>query len=220
MRQRGFTLIEVLIALFISAIVAIIAYSGLSSALQQREAIHQHAERTKAMLQFWTMLERDVMQIVAKPIRDSFEQQQPALVGGVANIDFLAFTRTGWANPAGNTRSHLQRVNYTLQDGAIQRAMWPDVDATSLSEAQTAVVLDEVDEVFVRFLRIGEGVRDDGLGGEWIDEWALRDQEKMLEILPAAIEVIVVTQDWGEIRRLFEVVAMPMVSNENGGGNE
>jgi general secretion pathway protein J len=202
-------LIEVLIALFISAIVAVMAYSGLSSALQQRESVQHQAARTKNMLQFWTLLERDVMQIVAKPIRDSYEQQQPALVGGVANIDFLAFTRTGWANPAGNPRSFLQRVNYTLQDGAIQRAMWADIDATSLSEAQTAVVLTDVEEVFVRFLRVGSDARDDGLGGEWVDEWALRDVEKMLEALPVAIEVIVVTADWGEIRRVFEVPSMP-----------
>lgn len=209
MRQRGFTLIEVLVALFISAIVAVMAYGGLSSALAQRETIQQNAERTKDMLQFWTLLERDVMQMVAKPIRDGYEQQQPALVGGAANIDFLAFTRSGWYNPAGNPRSHLQRVNYTLQDGAIQRAMWADVDATSLSEAQSAVVLEEVDEVFVRFLRVGEGSRDDGLGGEWLDEWALRDPDKWLDVLPAAVEVIVVTPDWGEVRRLFEVAAMP-----------
>ena len=210
MRQRGFTLIEVLVALFISAIVAVMAYGGLSSALAQRETIQQNAERTKDMLQFWTLLERDVMQMVAKPIRDGYEQQQPALVGGVANIDFLAFTRSGWYNPAGNPRSHLQRVNYTLQDGAIQRAMWADVDATSLSEAQTAVVLEEVEEVFVRFLRVGQGSRDDGLGGEWLDEWALRDPDKWLDVLPAAVEVIVVTRDWGEVRRLFEVAAMPV----------
>jgi general secretion pathway protein J len=215
MNQRGFTLIEVLVALFISAIVAVMAYGGLSSALQQREAIQSSAARTKDMLQFWTLLERDVLQIVAKPIRDSYEQIQPALVGGASNIDFLAFTRTGWYNPAGNQRSHMQRVNYTLQDNAIQRAMWADIDATSLSEAQTAVVLENVEDVFVRFLRVGQGARDDGLGGEWLDEWALRDPDKMLEQLPGAIEVVVMTSDWGEIRRVFEVASMPAVEASN-----
>lgn len=209
MNQRGFTLIEVLVALFISAIVAVMAYSGLSSALQQREVIQANALRTKDMLQFWTLLERDVLQMVAKPIRDGYEQTQPALLGGAANIDFLAFTRTGWYNPAGNQRSHMQRVNYTLQDGKIQRAMWADVDATTLSEAQSAVVLDDVDDVFVRFLRVGQGARDDGLGGEWVDEWALREPEKWLTQLPVAIEVVVLTKDWGEIRRIFEVAGMP-----------
>lgn len=216
MKQRGFTLIEVLVALFISAIVAVMAYSGLSSALQQRASVQVQAERTKNMLQFWTLLERDVMQMVAKPIRDSYEQQQPALLGGVANIDFLAFTRTGWANPAGNLRSNLQRVNYTLQDNSIQRAMWSDIDATSVSEAQTAVVLTDVEEVFVRFLRVASDARDDGLGGEWVDEWALRDVDNMLEVLPVAVEVIVVTKDWGEVRRVFEVPSMPVVSASDG----
>jgi len=208
--QRGFTLIEVLVALFISAIVSVMAYGGLASALSQRESVQQNAERTKDMLQFWTLLERDILQMVAKPIRDGYEQQQPALIGGAANIDFLAFTRSGWYNPAGNQRSHLQRINYTLQDGAIQRAMWADVDATSLSEAQTAVVLGNVEEVFVRFLLTGRGSRDDGLGGEWVDEWALRDAENYLEVLPVAIEVVVMTSDWGEIRRVFEVASMPI----------
>lgn len=205
MKMRGFTLIEVLIALFISAIVAVMAYSGLESAIKQREAVVVSAKRTKQLLQFWTTIERDIAQIAPRSIRDGFDQRQPALSGGVVAQDFLAFTRAGWSNPTGQQRTELQRVAYAFQDDTIQRAMWRDIDAIAQSEPISLVVLDGVKDVNILFLKTGDGSRDDGLGGEWLPEWNLLPEEGKETMLPAAIEVTITTQDSGDIRRIFEV---------------
>lgn len=206
-RSTGFTLIEVLVALFISAIVAMLAYRGLDSAIQQRQAVKDSAQRTKELMAFWNTIERDVTQIAPRPFRDSFDQMRPALAGGIVAEDFLSFTRAGWSNPTGQQRTEMQRVAYAYQDEKIMRAMWRDVDATTQSESQSLVVLDGVEDVMVTFLKVGEGARDDGLGGEWLPEWGLRDAEEHLYALPRAIEITITTKDSGEIRRIFEVAA-------------
>jgi general secretion pathway protein J len=206
MNMRGFTLIEVLIALFISAIVAVMAYSGLESAIKQREAVVESAKRTKQLLQFWTTLERDIAQIAPRSIRDGFDQRQPALSGGVVAEDFLSFTRAGWSNPTGQQRTEMQRVAYAFQDDTILRAIWRDIDAVAQSEPQSLILLSGVKDINVMFLKTGEGSRDDGLGGEWLPEWNLMPQESVQTLLPAAIEITVTTEDSGEIRRVFEVV--------------
>jgi len=213
MKSRGFTLIEVLVALFISAIVAVMAYSGLESAVQQRQSVKASADRSKQMMQFWTTLERDISQIAPRPIRDGYDQLQPALLGGVVADDFLAFTRAGWSNPTGQQRTDMQRVAYAFQDDEILRAMWRDIDATAQSEPQSLVLLDGVEDVAVMFLKVGQGARDDGLGGEWIPEWGLRDVDGRLAELPMAIEVTVTTSDYGEVRRIFEMATGREVIN-------
>ncbi len=208
MSERGFTLIEVLIALFISAIVAVMAYRGLDSAVQQRQSLQAAAERSNQILQFWTLLERDLTQIAPRPIKDAYEQRQPALRGGVVLDDFLAFTRAGWSNPAGQQRSNMLRVSYAFQDDTIVRAMWRDVDATAQSEPQSLVVLQGVEDISVMFLNAAPNARDDGLGGEWLVEWGLQGSENDMTAIPQAIEVVVNTNDFGEVRRIFELATV------------
>ena len=214
MSERGFTLIEVLIALFISAIVAIMAYRGLDSAVQQRQSLQAAAERSNQILQFWTLLERDLTQITPRPIKDAYEQRQPALRGGLVLDDFLAFTRAGWNNPAGQQRSNMQRVSYAFQDDTIVRAMWRDVDATAQSEPQSLVVLRDVEDISVMFLNAAPNARDDGLGGEWLVEWGLQGSENDMMAIPQAIEVVVNTNDFGEVRRIFELATIREVPQD------
>ncbi len=213
MSERGFTLIEVLIALFVSAIVAVMAYRGLDSAVQQRQSLQTAAERSNQILQFWTLLERDLTQIAPRPIKDAYEQQ-PALRGGVVLDDFLAFTRAGWSNPAGQQRSNMLRVSYAFQDDTIVRAIWRDVDATAQSEPQSLVVLRGVEDISVMFLNAAPNARDDGLGGEWLVEWGLQGSENDMTAIPQAIEVVVNTNDFGEVRRIFELATIREVPQD------
>lgn len=214
MTARGFTLIEVLIALFISAIVAVMAYRGLDSAIQQRESLQASAERSNQLLQFWTMLERDLTQIAPRPIKDAYEQRQPALRGGMVLDDFLAFTRAGWSNPAGQQRTEMQRIAYAFQDNEIIRAMWRDIDATSQSEPQSLVVLTGVEDISVMFLNVSPSARDDGLGGEWLVEWGLAGNDTAMDSLPMAIEVTITTTDYGQLRRIFELAVSREVAQD------
>ena len=106
-RQRGFTLIEVLIALSITAFVAALAYSSLSRAIDGVEGTRAIAERTSEINRAWTILSRDLRQFVPRPVRDEFGEEEPAMLGGPAARYLLSFTRAGWFNPNQLPRSSL-----------------------------------------------------------------------------------------------------------------
>ncbi len=146
----GFTLIEVLIALAITAFIAAIAYSSLSTALQAVETTRATAQRSYEVNRAWMIISRDLRQFVARPVRDEFGQVEPAITGGTAARFPLSFTRTGWHNPNDSQRSNLQRVNYRVEDGALWR------------DAYT--VLDRAPDTAPRQVRLLEGVEVRGTG--------------------------------------------------------
>ncbi len=105
MSSRGFTLVEVLIALAITSFVATIAYTSLSATLNGAESTQAVAERSYQVNRALLILSRDLEHFVARPLRDEFGEAEPALQGGPAARFQLSFTRAGWHNPQGHPPS-------------------------------------------------------------------------------------------------------------------
>ena len=62
--SQGFTLVEVLIAMAITAMVAVIAYGGLSAALSGAESLRAAVSRSHDIHQTLGLLSRDLRQVV------------------------------------------------------------------------------------------------------------------------------------------------------------
>ena len=124
-RNAGFTLVEVLIALAITAFVSAIAYTSFSTVMSGVESSQATAERVYQVNRAWMMISRDLEQFVARPVRDEFGELEPAMQGGIAARFALSFTRGGWHNPVGHARSELQRVNYRMEDETLWRDSYP-----------------------------------------------------------------------------------------------
>jgi len=77
----GFTLIEVLVAMAITALISVVAYSALSSALSGAESVRSATVRAQQINQTLTLLSRDIRQVVNRSIVDEFDQRAPALSG-------------------------------------------------------------------------------------------------------------------------------------------
>ena len=197
--MRGFTLLELLVALAIFGVVAAMAFGGLRSVLDTRAASERQAAELAALQLGFTRMERDIEQIVARSIRDSLGDRQPALRGEPGGDTLLEFTRTGWRNPAGQARSHLQRVAYQLKEGQLLRLHWNALDQGPSAEPQESVLLNNVTAVDVQFL-------DKNLAAQalWPKPEAAANNEK--NTLPRAIQVSVDIKGWGRINRLFRVV--------------
>lgn len=215
-RSRGFTLIEVLVALMITALLGVMAYAGISGAIAQKTASQKAAERLNEVTFFFALLSKDLMQVAARSVRDEYEEREAALVGGEGWPYIISFTRGGWSNPLMRQRSELQRISYQLEDGSIERAIWADLDRSSGSVPLSDTVLSEVDDVQIRFLQVGDGARDDGLGGQWVTQWGVLVPPDQLELMPRAIEMTVQLRDWGEVTRLFEIATDDLVPIEEG----
>lgn len=207
--SAGFTLVEVLIALSITAFISAIAYSSLSSALAAVESIRVTAQRTYEVDRAWMIISRDLQQFVARPVRDEFGEVEPAMVGGAAARFPLSFTRTGWHNPVGNQRSNLQRVNYRVEDGALWRDTYTVLDRAPDSAPRQVRLLEDVEVLELVFLATLSEAEPDGRGialdtrgwqGSWVADTSAPDTELAP---PVALEFRLQLGDLGEMRRIY-----------------
>jgi general secretion pathway protein J len=195
--NRGFTLLELLVALAVFAIMATAAYSGLQSVLLTHARVESEAKRLAQLQMAFHILERDIEQAAPRGIRDEFGQPRPALEGGALNGNALVtFSRAGWDNPLGQGRSTLQRLSYRLQNTQLVRAHWNTLDRGGLNEARETPLLDHVQQASLRFL-------DDQ--NAWQSSWPPSGSDGEPTGLPRAVEISLTLNDWGEITRLFRL---------------
>ncbi len=208
-RVSGFTLIEVLIALSITAFVSAIAYTSLSSVLTGVDGLRETTDRTHEINRAFMILSRDLRQFVDRPVRDEFGQREPAFSGGDLARFTLSFTRTGWHNSIGNPRSNLQRVNYRLEDEGLWRDSYPVLDRAGDTEPDTVLLLDGVEELRLGFLgsldQVQVGTRNAALETtSWAENWVADASAPDQQLNPpVAVEMTFLLSDLGEIRRLY-----------------
>ena len=195
---RGFTLLELLVALAVFAILATAAYGGLRTVLFTRVAVETQSQRLAAVQLAFHRLGQDIEQAAPRGIRDEYGEPQAALLGDELADERLILTRAGWANPLGQPRASLQRVAYRLRDGQLWRLHWPVLDRGGLVEPRETPVLDQVRELRIRFLDQNASWRND-----WPPPASDDSSQRDLDALPRAVEISVTLEDWGEITRLL-----------------
>ena len=197
---RGFTLLELLVALAVFAIMATAAYSGLSNVLFTRAAVEQQNRRLAAVQLAIFRLDQDIQQATPRGVRDEYGDPQPALRGGALLDDVLILTRAGWDNPLGQSRATLQRVAYRLREGRLWRLHWDVLDRGGLVAPRETLLIDQTREFRAQFL---------DQNGEWRADWpppadpAADDHPPNPNRLPRAVEITLMLEDWGAITRLF-----------------
>ena len=204
-RAAGFTLIEVMLAMAITAFIAVIAYTGLSAAINASERQQLQVQMLGNIQLTLTVIERDIRSAVQRPIRDEYGDTRPAMAGGTQQEYLLQLSRAGWDNPAKQRRSELQRVRYLLEDEELWRESWLVLDRLDAEEGQQRVLLiDGVTSVELSFLDdSSSSASQSPLGGEWIDDW---NPEAGLVRLPRAVEIRLEIENFGPVRRVFEIL--------------
>ncbi len=196
--RAGFTLIEVLIAMAIFAVLSLLAYGGLNAVMENKEQTAEALQRLQQLQLTMTHLHRDIEQITPREARDELGGKLLSLASGNSSELLIEFTRNGWRNPAGLPRSHLQRVAYRLDDDQLIRISWPYIDRAQDSQAIELPLINNVKDVSLRFYD----------GKSWHTSWpdALADSSANTnQALPRAIEVTLQLHDWGDIVRLLRV---------------
>lgn len=215
--SRGFTLLELLIAIAIFALLALATYRMLDSVLRSDAATREQEQRLRELTRAMAAFERDVLQVAARPIRDPYGESLPALQGGGEDSPYLELTRSGWRNPTGQPRSRLQRVRWQVSTGHWQRRYWLVLDQAPDSQPRTQDVLDGVVRMSLRYL---------DQENRWLDSWppAGSDSEEALQQLPRAVELTLEHHHYGVLRRLLRLPdgakAAAAVSPDQEGGDE
>ena len=198
-RQRAFTLIEVLVAMAIFAVLAGFAYATLGQTLLSAEILSERMDRLQALQRTMRMLTDDLQQLAPRPIRDELgDNLRPALDTGFQSGFALELTRSGWSNPVVLPRSTQQRAAYRIEDGELIRFHWYTLDRTLSIEPVRVTMLDGVEAMQLRFL-IGDN--------NFSDQWPPLNRPGALGARqrPRAVEVTLLLEQEGEIRRLIEV---------------
>ena len=211
----GFTMIEVLVAMALTAMVSLMAFTNMDAVSRTLAITREKADHVSDVSKVFVLMARDLRQLVPRPARDEFGNSEAALYGGAISTPLLALTRSGWANPRRLPRSLLQRVHYLLEGDVLFRQYWHVVDRNSYAEPVKVALLEGVDGVRLRFLdhrpdpdAVGE-TQYNTLGGRWKDDWELERRDSDSAALPNAIEVVIDLRGWGEVTRLYEVPVHP-----------
>jgi general secretion pathway protein J len=198
-RARGFTLIEVLVALAIFAILAVIAYGTMGQTLANAEMLTERMQRLQSLQRTMRYLSEDFMQLAPRPVREDLgDNLGPALHTDVESDFAVELTHGGWSNPAALPRGTLQRVAYRLEEDELVRYHWTVLDRTLSNEPAGRALLDEVDSIVFRFMQDN---------GDWSEEWPPENRPGILGLRqrPRAVEIVLTLADGTELRRLLEV---------------
>ncbi|MGU2505115.1 GspJ family T2SS minor pseudopilin variant XcpW, partial [Pseudomonas aeruginosa] len=150
--QRGFTLLELLIAIAIFALLALATYRMFDSVMQTDQATRVQEQRMRELVRAMGALERDLTQAVERPVRDELGDNRGAFLSEGENDQIVEFTRGGWRNPLGQARSRLQRVRWSLSGETLERRYWLVLDRAQDSKPRVQQVLDGVTALSWRFL--------------------------------------------------------------------
>ncbi len=197
--QRAFTLIEVLVALAIFAILSALAYGALSQTLLSAELLNARMDRLQAIQKSVRYLSQDFLQLAPRPVRlELGDSMGPALQSDLRSEYALELTRGGWSNPVALPRGTLQRAAYRLEDDELIRYYWTVLDRTLNNEAIAVTILDGVESLLFRYLVDADN---------WTDQWPPETAPGPLGLRqrPRAVEFILTLQDEGEIRRIIEI---------------
>ena len=218
-RFQGFTLLELLVALFITAILFAMGYGALTQALNSRKEVEDQSARLSSIQQAMRVMEQDLELIQPRPARDplgngyeaalvvsqnatSEDTATSSTVSGSQGPALLSFTRGGWANPAGLPRSELQRVSYLLRDGKLIRQNLPVMDTTAATTVVERELLDKVDALSFEYM-------DESFA--WSHTWPTQGMmmstpQELWRARPIAVRIVLSLKDTGVLTRIVEVV--------------
>ncbi|MCC5791016.1 MAG: GspJ family T2SS minor pseudopilin variant LspJ [Legionellaceae bacterium] len=194
--NKGFTLIEVLIALLVFAILSAITASAMFYAFSTRSRINAYADRLAQLQIAINLINQDTSQIINRPVRGNDMRTFPPFIG---TMQYIEFTRTGILNPGASvTRSSLKRVALLCQNDQLIRRSWPQVDNADRMRYEDRILIPNLSQCQFMFLNKNRQRFE-----EWLSE--SMSSETVKEMFPSGIQLQLTIKDWGEMSLLYLV---------------
>ena len=199
-RDAGFTLVEVLVSLFIFSLLSAATLAVLTSTLQSRALLKQKSEVLQKQSVMRILLKSDFANAIAHPQLDPFGQPETVYFSGgnIGDERILLLSRSGWSNPGGiERRSDLQAVDYVLDDGVLIRRIKARFNALLETETYEQELAREVNQIRFEFYD----------GEQWRDNWITGAPPLGVAELPKLASVEIEYENGNNIRQIFWVGA-------------
>ena len=186
----GFTLVEMLVALFIFGLLAAAGVGVMNYAATNQAAVRDHSEKLARFQRMRATLKADLTQAAPRRTRGVDGLPSPGPFAGGLEAEggaLVAFVRRGWENPEGELRPSLQYVEYRVTDGRLERSSRRALDGAALGPPQ--VLYDGVEAVRIDFLS----------RGQWLPGWRPSPDSP----LPHAVRLEMTLQGVGPVTQLF-----------------
>ena len=186
---RGFTLIEMLTALLILSLLALMSYRGLGAVLDARAHVEQETEKWRRVTVFFDRFERDVQLAAPRPVRTA-SGTAPAWLGQTTAVLEPRLTFSRFASTEGVDMP--RRLAYRLNEKQeIELWLWSSLDMPADALPARYPVLSGVKKFELRYLNGGL---------VWVDVWPTSPQDAPI---PKAVQLRVVLATGEEVVRVF-----------------
>jgi len=184
----GFTLVELLVAVGVLAVVAALAWGGLATLSSSRAQIEAEHLRLEALSRSFGRFEADLRAAVARPVRGEFGDSLPALRGEPGYLEFTRGLPTSLIESSG---PDLRRVAWRQAGSTMERLVWPTLDRAPGASPIVEAMLPDVLGFELRYIDAqGRSMQ------RWLDG---------ADRLPRAVELRLDLQGQGSVRRLIEL---------------
>ncbi|GGY67123.1 type II secretion system protein J [Marinobacter zhanjiangensis] len=190
---------EVLIAVSITAVIGLGVWQVMSGVIMSRDRVDEVAEEFEGLQKAFLLLERDLRQVLNRPVRNIYGDYEPALTSQGEEFELMV-THQGWRNPLGKQRSELQRSAWEYTGDELRRRYWAMLDQPQEEDSRDQLLLSDVTAFDIRFLDEDR---------TWQDSWPPPNQSipsgpgAPVIPLPMAVEVSLDHVRFGEVSRLF-----------------
>ena len=151
--QRGFTLIEVLVSLFIFSIISIGATTALTQSLKTKEQLASVMDELSEINIARTIIKNDLSAITLRASRDELGDKRPYSLFSDSTV-LLSFTRRGLENPGGlEKRGDLERVNYVFEEGSLIRISYEHENPGQMPNTYRLVLLKNIEDIKIKGIK-------------------------------------------------------------------
>ena len=159
-KNKGFTLIEVLVSIVILSIIAVVSTNFLQSSIDAREESSNKLQDLKEFNIASSIVRRDMRQILNVPIRDYFGNNLKGNFVADRASNSLIFTTL--VNSSFST-SKVRRVEYLLIDDSLIRRQYFADNPYSYEEFFETNLLDDINDIEFSYLN----------NSKWYSEWPI-----------------------------------------------
>ena len=195
---NGFTLIEVLVAMAIMALIGIGAFSLLNTATVAGDKIKREGKRLNEIQRAFLLISNDLQQVTGRIMQDEYGEPMPALTNDLPYPKYLLrFSRLGRRNPAMLPRSSIEHLLYSLENNKLIRITFPYLDGMRDDQGLKRPILSDVDNVEMTFFH----------KKKWHKKWPIPTPyaSKPPPAIPEAIKISLELIDYGIVERIYVI---------------